>query len=51
MFELKKHDPRDPDPGMAMMLDRTLPIDPAAKAALIRDQACRSRQFRSEERR
>ena len=42
-FEL--HDRRDPDPGLAMMLDRTLPIDPAAKAALIRDQACRSRQF------
>ena len=45
MFDLANHDRRDPDPGLAMMLDRTLPIDPAAKAALIRDQACRSRQF------
>lgn len=39
------HDPRDPDPGLALLLDRTLPIDQAAKAALVRDQASRSRQF------
>lgn len=39
------HDPRDPDPWLALMLDRSLPFAPAAKAALIRDQASRSRQF------
>lgn len=39
------YDPRDPDPGLALLLDRTLPIAPEAKAALIRDQASRSRQF------
>ncbi len=39
------YDPRDPDPWLALMLDRSLPFAPAAKAALIRDQASRSRQF------
>ncbi|MGV3481204.1 MAG: DUF6999 family protein [Sphingobium sp.] len=39
------YDPRDPDPWLALMLDRSLPFAPDAKAALIRDQASRSRQF------
>jgi hypothetical protein len=39
------HDPRDPDPWLAMMLDRSLPFAADAKTALIRDQASRSRQF------
>jgi hypothetical protein len=39
------YDPRDPDPWLALMLDRSLPFAPTAKAALIRDQASRSRQF------
>jgi hypothetical protein len=38
-------DPSDPDPWLALMMDRSLPIDPEAKAALIRDQSSRSRQF------
>jgi hypothetical protein len=39
------YDPRDPDPWLALMLDRSLPFAPQAKAALIRDQASPSRQF------
>ena len=44
-LDLANYDPRDPDPGLALMLDRTLPIDPVAKAALLRDAATPSRQF------
>lgn len=40
-----EHDHRDPDPWLALWLDRTLPFAPKAKAALIRDQRSRSRQF------
>jgi len=39
------YDAEDPDPGLALWLDRTLPFAPVAKAALIRDQRRRSRQF------
>jgi hypothetical protein len=39
------HDPTDPDPWAALAMDRSLPFDPAAKAALLRDQRSRSRQF------
>lgn len=35
----------DPDPWLALSLDKVLPISPEAKAALIRDQSSRSRQF------
>jgi hypothetical protein len=42
---LPAHDPRDPDPWLALRLDRTLPFDEEAKEALIRDQSSRSRQF------
>ncbi|KMS51823.1 hypothetical protein V474_01940 [Novosphingobium barchaimii LL02] len=38
-------DRSDPDPWLALWMDRSLPIAPAAKAALIRDQRSRSRQF------
>jgi hypothetical protein len=38
-------DPRDPDPWLALTLDRSLPLDREAKAALARDQTSRSRQF------
>jgi len=38
-------DRSDPDPWLALSMDRSLPIAPAAKAALIRDQRSRSRQF------
>lgn len=40
-----RHDPADPDPWAALAMDRSLPFDPAAKAALLRDQRSASRQF------
>ena len=40
-----RHDPADPDPWLALELDRSLPIDPAAKRALIACQRSASRQF------
>ena len=39
------YNPADPDPWMALMLDRSLPLAAEAKIALIRDQRSRSRQF------
>ncbi len=39
------HDPRDPDPWLALELDRSLPIDEEAKAALVRGNAGYSRVF------
>jgi hypothetical protein len=39
------HDPADPDPWAALLMDRSLPFDPGAKAALLRDQRSASRQF------
>jgi hypothetical protein len=39
------HDLADPDPWLALQLDRSLPIDPEAKALLIASQRSRSRQF------
>lgn len=44
-LSLESWDRRDPSPWLALMMDRSLPIDPDAKAALIRDQSSRSRQF------
>ena len=43
--ESGKDDLNDPDPGLALLLDRSLPMAVEAKAALIRDQKSRSRQF------
>ncbi len=39
------HDPADPDPWGALVMDRSLPFDPTAKEALLRDQRRPSRQF------
>lgn len=44
-MSLESWDRRDPDPWLAMMMDRSLPINREAKTALIRDQSSRSRQF------
>ncbi|MBT2245807.1 hypothetical protein JQK15_20035 [Sphingobium sp. BHU LFT2] len=44
-LSLADWDRNDPDPWLALMMDRSLPIDPRAKAALLRDQRSRSRQF------
>lgn len=41
----RPHDPADPDPWLAMELDKSLPIDPVAKAMLIASQRSASRQF------
>lgn len=38
-------DPRDPDPWLALYLDRSFPMDEGAKAALITDMSSASRQF------
>lgn len=49
MFEpaaaLAAYDRRNPDPALALALDRSLPFAAEAKEALIRDQSSRSRQF------
>lgn len=42
---LRRYDPADPDPWLAMELDRTLPFAPAAKAALMKDMGSPSRQW------
>lgn len=42
---LEDWDRKDPDPWLALSMDRSLPIADEAKAALIRDQRSRSRQF------
>lgn len=39
------HDTRDPDPWLALLLDRSLPLADEAKTALVRDQQRKSRQF------
>lgn len=41
---LAGYDPADPDPALALLLDRTLPIAPLAKALLLRDAATPSRR-------
>ena len=38
-LSLADYDPKDPDPWLALNLDKTLPIAPAAKEALLRDNA------------
>ena len=44
-LSLDSYDPADPDPWLALYLDRTLPIAMVAKRALLRDNASVSRQF------
>ncbi len=44
-LHLDSYDRTDPDPWLALALDRVLPIAASAKAALLRDNASRSRQF------
>lgn len=40
-----EHDPRDPNPWMAIWLDRSIPIDDAVKRAWLEDSSSASRQF------
>ncbi|HEY7413346.1 MAG TPA: hypothetical protein VII13_21570 [Vicinamibacteria bacterium] len=44
-LQSRPHDPRDPDPWLALYLDRSVPIDDEAKAALLIALRSRSRQF------
>ncbi|MDQ8023715.1 MAG: hypothetical protein REI94_17885 [Moraxellaceae bacterium] len=42
---MRPHDPRDPDPWHALMVDTSIPIDPAVKQAWLEDSASPSRQY------
>jgi hypothetical protein len=44
-YDLTSHDFSNPDPWVALELDRSTYFDPQAKAALLRGNASRSRQF------
>jgi Family of unknown function (DUF6999) len=44
-FEQTTHDPRDPDPWLALYLDTSLPLPDEVKAALLANSSSRSRQF------
>ena len=39
------HDPRDPNPWLALYLDQSTPIDPGVKKAWLTDSSSRCRQF------
>ena len=43
--DLNTHDPRDPNPWLAMYLDNSIPINPSAKAALMYDNDSKSRKY------
>ncbi|MGE0423996.1 MAG: hypothetical protein AB7O88_17145 [Reyranellaceae bacterium] len=42
---LTAHDPRDPDPWLALALDQSLPVDPEARRALVHTQSSWSRRW------
>lgn len=44
-FESMQHDPRDPNPWLALYLDQSTPVDPAVKKAWLEDSSSRCRQF------
>jgi hypothetical protein len=44
-FESMQHDPRDPNPWLAVYLDQSTPIDEKVKQAWLRDSSSWSRQF------
>ena len=44
-FEALEHDPRDPNPWLALYLDRSTPIDLSVKEAWLRESSSRCRQF------
>jgi hypothetical protein len=44
-FEAMQHDPRDPNPWLALYLDHSTPVDPAVKQAWLRDSSSWCRQF------
>lgn len=44
-FETMEHDPRDPNPWLALYMDQSTPIDPAVKKAWLVDSSSWCRQF------
>ncbi len=44
-FESMQHDPRDPNPWLALYLDQSTPIDSKVKQAWLRESSSWSRQF------
>lgn len=44
-LDFLKYDPRDPDPWMALYLDRSVQLDDEAKAAMLLSMRSKSRQF------
>ena len=44
-FDRAPHNPRDPDPWLALYLDMSLPLSDEVKAALLANNSSRSRQF------
>ena len=44
-FLAQEYDPRDPNPWLAMYLDRSTPLDDEVKQAWLADSSSRSRQF------
>src|SRR5262245_29106791 len=44
-FEALRHDPRDPNPWLALYLDHSTPVDPEVKKAWLSDSSSRCRQF------
>jgi uncharacterized protein DUF6999 len=44
-FEHLEHDPRDPNPWLALYLDHSTPVDARVKEAWLRDSSSRCRQF------
>lgn len=44
-FERMTHDKRDPDPFLALYMDRSIPFNEEAKAAYLKDCSGKSRQF------
>ena len=44
-LDFLKYDPRDPDPWLALYLDRSIQLDDEAKAAMLRSMRSKSRQF------
>ncbi|GGD66602.1 DUF6999 family protein [Paenibacillus nasutitermitis] len=44
-FYEMEHNPKDPNPFLAIFLDRSIPFDESAKAAFLKDSSTKSRQF------
>lgn len=44
-FDRMHHDPRDPNPWLALYLDHSTPVDPEVKKAWLVDSSSRCRQF------